>query len=65
MINLHESMGPGWDRTITLYLLGSSANNFCKQFRRDSAQQDVGPDLDPNCLTLMVFPKEFFENVDF
>ena len=27
----------------------------------DQAQQNVGPDLDPNCLTLMVFQKEFFE----
>ena len=25
----------------------------------------VGPDLDPNYLTLMVFPIFFFENVDF
>ena len=27
--------------------------------------QNVGPDLDPNCLTLMVFQKEFFEKDDF
>ena len=31
----------------------------------DQARQNVGPDLDPNCLTLMVFLKEFFETVDF
>ena len=28
----------------------------------DQARRDVGPDLNPNCLTLMVFLKEFFEN---
>ena len=31
----------------------------------DQAQQNVGPDLDPKCLTLMVSLKEFFEKVDF
>ena len=32
----------------------------------NQARQDVGPDLGPNCLTLlMVFPKEFFKEVDF
>ena len=41
-------------------LLVSSADNLCKQFG-----QDVGPDLDPNCLTMMVFLKEFFEKVAF
>ena len=29
------------------------------------AQQDVKPDLDPNYLTMMVFLKECFEEVDF
>ena len=27
--------------------------------------QNVGPDLDQNCLTLMAFLKEFFEKDDF
>ena len=27
----------------------------------DQARQNVGPDLDPNCLTLMVFSKEFLK----
>ena len=31
----------------------------------DQARQNVGPDLDPNCLTLMVFLKEFIEKDDF
>ena len=31
----------------------------------DQARQNVGPDLDSNCLTLMVFRKEFFEKDDF
>ena len=29
----------------------------------DQTQQNVGPDLDPNCLTLMVFLKKLSENV--
>ena len=28
-----------------------SADNVCKQFDPDQAQQNVGPDLDLNCLT--------------
>ena len=32
----------------------------------DQARQNVGPNQDPNCLTLMVFLNEFFlEKVDF
>ena len=31
----------------------------------DQAQQNIGPYLDPNCLTSMIiFLKEFFENVN-
>ena len=37
---------------LTLYLLVSSADNFCKQFGPNQAQQNVGPDLDLDCLTL-------------
>ena len=36
-----------------------------KSLDPDQARQYVGPDLDPSCLTLMVFLKEFFEKVDF
>ena len=31
----------------------------------NSDQEKGGPDLDPNCLTLMVFLKEFYEKVNF
>ena len=41
---------------LSFYSLVSSADNLCKQ---DQARQYVGPDLDPRCLTLMVFLKEF------
>ena len=30
----------------------------------DQARQNVGPALDPSCLTLMVFLKEFSKKVD-
>ena len=47
--------------TVTLCLLVSSADdNLCKQFGTSSGRQDVGPDLDPNSLTLMVFENDFF-----
>ena len=45
---------------LTLYLLVSSANNFANSSDPNQAQQNVGPDLDPKCLTLMVFLKDFF-----
>ena len=31
----------------------------------DEARQSVSPDLDPNCLTLIVFLKEYFYKADF
>ena len=37
---------------------------FAKSLDPDQARQNVRPDLDPNCLTLMVFLKDFFENVN-
>ena len=45
-----------WDVLSGSHLQVSSADKFCKLFG-----QYVGPDLDQNCLTLMVFSKEFFE----
>ena len=30
----------------------------------EQALQNAGPDLDPNCLTLIVFLKEFFGKTD-
>ena len=94
MINLHESMGPGLDRThnpwicrhitdcamppgakvisrrLQLSLAGKEVNSFLtsSDFCRlvitlanssnpDQDQENVGPDLDPSCLTLWVFLK--------
>ena len=51
--------------TITLRLLVSLLITFANSLDPDQARQNVGPDLDPNCLTLMVFLKEFFEKDDF
>ena len=34
---------------------------FTNRLAPDQARQNVGPDLDPNCLTLMVYLKEYFE----
>ena len=36
---------------LILCLLLSSADNLCKQLRPMSGPTNVGPDLDPNCLT--------------
>ena len=41
------------------------AANLCKHFGPDHDGQKVGPDLNPDCLTLIVFLKEFFEKVNF
>ena len=38
---------------------------FANTLDPDQDSQNVGPDMDPNCLTLMVFLKEFFEKDDF
>ena len=38
---------------LTLCLLVLSADNLAYSFDRDQAPQKVGPDLDPNCLTLI------------
>ena len=44
----------------------SSADKLCKQFGLYQARQNVGSDLDPNCLNLMVFLNDFFfEKVDY
>ena len=51
-------------KSLTLCLLVSSAT-FANTLDPDQAQQNVEPGLDPNCSTLMVFLKEFFEKVDF
>ena len=38
---------------------------FANSLDPDQDRKDVGPDLDPNCLTLIVLLKEFFKKVDF
>ena len=38
---------------------------FAKSLEPDQALQVVGPGLELNCVTLMVFLKEFSEKVDF
>ena len=49
---------------LMLYLLMSSADNLCKQFGPDQAWQNVGPDLDPNCLTLWWYSwKNYFKKL--
>ena len=48
------------NHALILYLPVSSARTSANSLYPDQAQQNVGPDLDPNCLTLMVFLKEFF-----
>ena len=37
---------------------------FANSLDPDQALQNVGPDLDPNSLTQMVFLKDFFEKVN-
>ena len=37
---------------LTVYLQVSSADNFRKHFGTRSGPTKVGPDLDPNCLSL-------------
>ena len=39
----------------------SSAEDLCKQMNQDQYQQNVNPDMDPNCLaTLIVLLKRIF-----
>ena len=38
---------------------------FVNSLEPDQAKQQFGPDLDPNCLTLRVYLREFLEKVDF
>ena len=60
------------DKNECLLTLSSLVDNFCcllitiaNSLDLGQARQNVGPDLDPNCLTLMVFSKEIFEKVSF
>ena len=51
---------------LTLCLLVLSADYHCKQFGPRSGPTNVGPDLDPNYLTMMVrYSRNIFEKVDY
>ena len=55
---------------VLLYVLGALKNlsslrwAFAKSLYPDQDNQYIWPDLDPNCLTLMVFLTEFLEKVN-
>ena len=52
-----------WQPCFTMFLLVSSADNFCKQFGPKSGPT-ICPDLDPKCLTLMlILSKNFSKKV--
>ena len=65
MLNLTLNPRPQTEH-LTLYLLASSADNFCKQFGPRSGPTKCRA-LSGSKLfdTLMVFLKEFFKKVDF
>ena len=60
-----------WDKyfeDLTLHASGEFCHLlliFANSLDPDQAQQNVGPDLDPNCLTLIAFLKEIFEKANF
>ena len=51
--------------TLSLLAVTCLLITFTNSLDPDQDQQNVGPDLDPSCLTLIVFLKEFFEKVNF
>ena len=53
------------NKHLIVYLLVTSADNLSNSWDPDQAQQNVGFDMDPNCLSLMVFLNFFPEIVDF
>ena len=42
----------------------NSINTFTNCFDQDQGRKNVGPDLDPNCLTLWCIPERFFLQKD-
>ena len=67
--NKHSKIMHLWFSDVNSFLASS---NFCGLLmtfanRLDLVQdgQFVSPDLDPSCLTLMLFLKEFFESFNF
>ena len=64
-ISLCQNLSSGY---LTLCLLVATCHiltTFVNSLDIDQDQQNVGPDLDPNCLTLIAFLKDFFEKVHF
>ena len=60
----------GMEPTVTIRLLNFAylcclLITFANSLDQVQSQHLVGPDLDPNCLTQMVFLEEFFELDDF
>ena len=52
-----------WD--INLCLHGFLFITIANSLDSDQALHFVGPDLDPNCSTLMMFLKDIFEKINF
>ena len=48
-------------RILTIYLQYRLLIIFASSLCPDQSRQNVGPDLDPNCLTLTIFLKVDFE----
>ena len=57
--------GGGDHRNYFMISLHERMGTFADSLDPYQAQQNVGPDLDPICLTLTVFLKEFFKKVAF
>ena len=52
------------DECLSISLLGVTCRlliTFANSLDPDQDQQNIGPDLDPNSLTLIVFMKDFFK----
>ena len=47
---------------LACFISSSADITFANSLDPDQARQNVGPDLDPNCLTLLVLLKECFED---
>ena len=64
--NNKKTPGEQAKETLSLCLLQCRLlKTFGNKLDPDQARHNVEPDLDSNCLTQMVFPKEYFEKVNF
>ena len=62
---MHFEVFGGMEPTVTIKLLNFAYYcclliTFANSLDQDRSQHLVGPDLDPNCLTQMVFLEEYF-----